>query len=119
MVLYAHGGVYLDNDAECFAPLEPSLAGLDLALNCESAPGERDAASNAAVASAARSPFWLAVMREALRRAGDPAYIAHDNGAPAGGGPVGGRSLSQRGRPQGVAGGLRARKAGMLLPDPA
>jgi mannosyltransferase OCH1-like enzyme len=80
MVLYAYGGVYLDTDVECFTSVEPSLASLGLALNCESAPGERDAVGNAAVASAARSPFWLAVMREALRRAADPAFIAHENG---------------------------------------
>ncbi len=42
MVLHAFGGVYMDTDVECFANVEASLAGRELALNCESAAGERD-----------------------------------------------------------------------------
>jgi hypothetical protein len=29
------GGVYIDNDVECYRSMESSLQGLDLALNCE------------------------------------------------------------------------------------
>lgn len=36
---------------------------------------------NAVVASTARNPFWLDVMREGLRRSADPAYAQHENGA--------------------------------------
>ena len=84
MLLHAYGGLYLDTDVECLAPAAPSLEGAGLAFNCEAgkggAGGERDGVGNAAVASAARHPFWLAVMREALRRANDSAYAQHANG---------------------------------------
>ncbi|KAI8475105.1 MAG: hypothetical protein J3K34DRAFT_456511 [Monoraphidium minutum] len=80
MVMYQFGGVYADTDVECLAPAGPSLAGRDLVFNCEEAPGAKDAPGNAVIASTPRNPFWLDVMREAMARADDPAYSAHDNG---------------------------------------
>jgi hypothetical protein len=58
---------------ECFAPVEPSLLGRDLVLNCEY-PDWDGQLHNAAMAAAPRHPFWLAVLREAMKRA--PAHIS-------------------------------------------
>ncbi|WIA18543.1 hypothetical protein OEZ85_009989 [Tetradesmus obliquus] len=61
VILHKHGGVYLDADVECYKNMEPSLAGLDLVLNCRTF----DVAHNAAMASVAGHPVWIAAMRAA------------------------------------------------------
>eukprot|EP00879_Flechtneria_rotunda_P025641 GHRR01027270.1.p1 GENE.GHRR01027270.1~~GHRR01027270.1.p1 ORF type:complete len:525 (+),score=215.07 GHRR01027270.1:244-1818(+) len=80
MILYKHGGVYLDADVECYSNLEASLQNKDLVLNCEY-PGQQGQLHNAAMASAPGHPFWLVVLKEAIQRA--PAAAA--NNAAAGG----------------------------------
>ncbi|WIA38840.1 hypothetical protein OEZ86_002117 [Tetradesmus obliquus] len=61
VILHKHGGVYLDADVECYKNMEPSLAGLDLVLNCRTF----DVAHNAAMASVAGHPVWIAAMQAA------------------------------------------------------
>ncbi|GBF97327.1 hypothetical protein Rsub_10018 [Raphidocelis subcapitata] len=71
LILYKYGGVYIDNDVECYSSMEPSLEGLDLALNCEleAPPGK---VGNAVLASAPGHPLWPHIVREGMQRAVAP-----------------------------------------------
>lgn len=57
--------------------MEQSLQGQDLVLSCEE-PGAWGQLHNAAMASTAGHPFWLAVLQEAMRRS--PAAVAANSG---------------------------------------
>jgi hypothetical protein len=57
--------------------MEQSLQGRDLVLSCEE-PGAWGQLHNAAMASTAGHPFWLAVLQEAMRRC--PAAVAANSG---------------------------------------
>ncbi|KIZ05354.1 hypothetical protein MNEG_2602 [Monoraphidium neglectum] len=68
LILYKFGGVYIDNDVECYRSMEPSIKGLDLAVNCElEAPAGK--VGNAVLASAPGNPLWLRIIREGIKRA--------------------------------------------------
>lgn len=62
---------------ECYTSMEQSLLDLDLVLSCEE-PGAWGQLHNAAMASTAGHPFWLAVLQEAMRRS--PAALAERSG---------------------------------------
>jgi hypothetical protein len=57
--------------------MEQSLQGRDLVLSCEE-PGAWGQLHNAAMASTAGHPFWLAVLQKAMRRS--PAAVAASSG---------------------------------------
>ena len=84
--VHLFGGIYLDLDMECLAPLAP-LAPLDCVLAEESTLSPEQAAAlghaerlriaNYMFGSAPRHPFWLDVLDAMLERAGRP--VASDN----------------------------------------
>ncbi|KAI8470684.1 MAG: hypothetical protein J3K34DRAFT_521116 [Monoraphidium minutum] len=68
LILYKYGGVYIDNDVECYRSMEPSLEGLDLAVNCElEAPAGK--VGNAVLASSPGNPLWPRIIHEGIKRA--------------------------------------------------
>lgn len=58
MLLYVHGGVYIDLDIEIMKDLTPLLEGCDLAI-AEDLEGTFFTHSNSLMASRPRHPFWL------------------------------------------------------------
>ncbi|RMZ56007.1 hypothetical protein APUTEX25_004431 [Auxenochlorella protothecoides] len=66
LLLHTLGGVYLDLDIECFAPLEPMLAGADVVLQ---GTGPMEGVTNGAMASVPGHQLWLDVAGELERRA--------------------------------------------------
>ena len=59
-ILHRYGGLYLDGDVECIAPVDPMLEGYDLVLQLE----DKNAKSlnNGVMASVPDMPFWRTVM---------------------------------------------------------
>lgn len=60
-IMHAVGGLYLDLDVECFAPVEPWLSGFDVVLQN---PGPTDGI----MASAPGNPLWVEVVTEMRKR---------------------------------------------------
>jgi len=72
LLAHKHGGVYFDLDYECFAPLEPLVAGASLVLSYKEGSDFAKGASNSVFGSAPSHPLWAVVLDVLRNRSRTP-----------------------------------------------